>query len=642
VSIIAVKMSTVKLFTVKTLIFIALCGISGQLNLVAQPVSQTLRSPNGRVKVDISRNGDGKFFYRTSLDNQMLIDTSPLGLETNRENFSSALTLERVERNTLSESYTLTTGKRKDVRYECNELRLLLRNATGKPFVMVFRAFNDGMAFCYELTEDSTLVVTAERSAFNIPQMFKKSFKAWGQTFNLTYENYYEPLSPDESIGREYVVPMLVQVAEKKYVLLTEAAVLDNYPASRLVIQPKGNLKLKAADDSIPCRSAFDRKSRNVFRSPWRVAIVGDPKTIVETTMIEDLAPPAQTTDVSWIEPGTAVFPWWSDNYVNSNEKSLRRFVDAAAELKWKWIEFDVGLVGDPYRAVKNWDTTAWIKPFTRYAESKKINVYGWDEYVNLDTPEKRAYIFGRYNELGIKGIKIDFIDSDSRRAMAFRIAALQDALRHRLHVSFHGETAPRGLRRAFPNIMTNEAIRGEEYTTWRQGNGKFPAHNVITAFSRAVVGSMDYTPTAFSSTSRYTTYTHELALALLYESGWQCMCDKPEEYLNSPARPLLEAMPTTWDETRYIDGEPGKYICLARRNGTTWYLAAINAGDEQSVTLPLNFLGNETYQALIFKDDDAALYNTTKSETRTVTKNDKLQLKLGHSGGCAVKFSSN
>ena len=223
-----------------------------------------------------------------------------------------------------------------------------------------------------------------------------------------------------------------------------------------------------------------------------------------------------------------------------------------------------------------------WIPELTAYAREKNILVYGWDEIKVLDNKAGRDFVFDRYKEMGLDGIKIDYIDSDSKYAMMFRDTACAEAAKRKMMVSFHGETLPRGHRRRYPNIMTNEGVRGAEYYTFKGAQSPDSRHNCTLPFTRNVVGSMDYTPVTFTirdENPRTTTYAHELALAFAFESGWICMADRPAAYLNSPARPLLEKIEAAWDQIHFIVGFPGEYFCVARCKAGKWFVAGINGG---------------------------------------------------------------
>jgi alpha-glucosidase len=420
-----------------------------------------------------------------------------------------------------------------------------------------------------------------------------------------------------------------MRVKDKLWMLITEASVYDQ-PATHLRKTGKGNeLAVELPEDHYTVTSKWE--------SPWRTFILGDKlATIVESVTTENLNPSSLTSDMSWIEPGPAVFPWWGNYMANSYIDTLKRYVDLASEMHWKWIEFDVSLVGSPLRTSKLWETTPWLAEFTSYAKSKGINVYGWDEINVLKTREGRDHVFGRYQDLGIRGIKMDYIDSDKQYAMCFRRDAMSDALKRKMMVSFHGETMPHGQRRTFPNVMTLEGVRGAEYYTFRV-KGPSPEHNCTLPFTRNVVGPMDYTPVTFTirpENPRKTTYAHELALAVIFESGWMVMADRPDAYLKSPAKEILKNLETAWDETRFIEGYPGEYVCLARRKGKKWFIAGINAGKERRVEIPLNFISKEDHHIKIYEDKPGEEMTNLLIRNETVSPGKTLIVNMMPNGG--------
>ena len=304
----------------------------------------------------------------------------------------------------------------------------------------------------------------------------------------------------------------------------------------------------------------------------------------------------------------------------------------------WEWIEFDTALIDGSNRGTDTWMTTPWVPDLIRYADSKGVNVYGWDHWKNLDTPEKRDKIFGLFNKLGIKGINIDFLNSDSQEKFKFRDDAARDCLRHKLMLSFHGATIPRGQQRRWPHIAAWEAVHGAEwYMSW-SSNPNPPSHNCTLPFTRNVLGSMDYTPVTFSTERRGTTDAHELALSVIFESGWQCLADSPESYAKSPAAPFLRQVPAAWDDIHFIDGYPGKFVCLARRKGRDWFLAAINAAQPRRLTVPLDFLEPHDYSVKLYKDSADGKSITVEQLTVNPTK--PLQIPLPPNGGLAVRFA--
>jgi len=232
-------------------------------------------------------------------------------------------------------------------------------------------------------------------------------------------------------------------------------------------------------------------------------------------------------------------------------------------------------------------------------------------------------------------GIKVDFVSSYTQQTRRTVEELIRDAAEHRLMVSFHGAQSPRGFARQYPHVVTFEAVHGAEfYLTINGAKGVTPQHNCTLPFTRNVLGSMDYTPVAFSSKIRQTTMAHELALSIIFESGWQGMCDVPEAYLNSLAKPFLSQLQNTWDETKFLDGYPGEYCCMARRKGNDWFIAGINSGGARTVSLNLPVSGTSSTQ--VYTDLDNGL-NSLGSSEYSISGEKPFEITMHENGGFAM-----
>ncbi|HUX97277.1 MAG TPA: glycoside hydrolase family 97 catalytic domain-containing protein, partial [Bacteroidales bacterium] len=544
-----------------------------------------VKSPDKSNSITLELNENRTLFYSVRSNGTDAVEKSLMGIDIADSllDFNSDLTLEKIQRSVVDETYTLPTGKTSVYINKANESVFIFKNRYDKILKVICRAYNDGIAFRYVIDNSAGVTVRKKFTRFQIP----KNTMSWIMDYVPNYENIYQERLLDTISAKPLSFPALMHIDDNLWMLLTEASVY-NQPGCHLTKTGIGNeMKIELPEEEYTVES--------VWESPWRTFIMGTKLgTIVESVMVENLNPPSVISDMSWIKPGVAVFPWRGNWMANSYPDTLKMYVDMASEMNWKWIEFDVSLVGSPFRTSELWETTEWLPDFTAYSKSNNISVYGWDEINILKTQEGRDKIYSRYLDLGIKGIKIDYIDSDKQYAMVFRNSAMEDAAKRKLMVSFHGETLPRGQRRTYPNVMTLEAVLGAEYYTFKGTHSPSPEHNCTLPFTRNVVGSMDYTPVTFTirpEVKRTTTYTHELALSVIVESGWLVMADRPEAYLNSPAKNFLKKLESAWDETRFIDGFPGDYICLARRKGENWYIAGINSGAERKIDIPLDFI---------------------------------------------------
>lgn len=589
-----------------------------------------IASPNGENILSVALDKSGVPFYTIVSHGKQIVAPSKLGIKFEDANlgFASGLKITGFSQNEINETYELPTGKTKIYRNHANTASVQLQNKDGKILTINLRAYNDGVAFNYALKNEKSLLIKSEDTEINLASA---NPDCWIMNYAPNYENFYPKRNFDSIKGKELSYPALFHLNNETWMLITEASVYDQ-PATHLMKGETGKSL------SVVFPEKFN--AGQTYTSSWRTFIFGQKLgTVVESVMVENLNPESELKDTGWIEPGVAVFPWWGDYLANSYIDTLKMYVDMAAEMKWQWIEFDVSLVGSPWRTSKQWRTTDWLPEFTSYAKSKGIKIYGWDE-INVLT-EEMDYVYGKYRDLGIQGIKIDYLDSDKAYAMRFRERAMREAAKYQLHVSFHGETLPKGQRRRFPNLMTLEGVRGAEYYTFKGDQSPTPIHNCTLPFTRNVVGPMDYTPVTFTirdENPRTTTYAHELALPIIFESGWTAMADRPAAYLNSPAKKMLQQMKTTWDETIFIDGYPGEFVCIARRNGNDWYLAAINATGDRDISIPLNFLKKGQYDITLYKDNVDEPLTNIEIVDKKVNSSEPLKVRLlGNGGFCTI-----
>lgn len=589
----------------------------------------TISSPDGNNSMTVIISNEGELFYSVNCRDFMIIKPSRLGFTATDPSlhFEKKLQLVKSEDFSIDETYHLPDGKCSEYINKANEKQFTFRNEGGKKFRLICRAYNDGIAFRYCLSDSGQITIDNEDTKILIPD----STLTWVMNYIPSYETVYSKRLLD-TVGAEPLgYPVLLHVKKKRWALITEASVYD---------QPGTYFSKTGKDNEL--QILFPQKDfivNNKWESPWRTIIMGNLEDIVESILVENLNPSSAIENMAWIEPGVTAFPWWWNHLANSYIDTLKAYVDLASEMNWKWIEFDVSLVGSPFLRTSEWEHTSWLSDFTSYAASKGINVYGWDEMNILKSTADRDYLFSRYRDLNIKGIKIDFLNSDKAEVMRFREKALQDAARYHLMVSFHGETIPRGQRRKYPNNMTNEAVLGAEYYTFSWADLPDPVHNCTLPFTRNVVGPMDYTPVTFTirnENPRKTSYAHELALSIIFESGWLVMADKPAAYLESPARLFLSRLHAAWDEIKFIDGYPGEFTCLARRKGDDWYLAGINAGTSRELEIPLNFLKKGQYQIDLYEDKPGEELTDLITRHKKTNSNDQLLVKMAANGGFA------
>ncbi|MBR9999056.1 MAG: glycoside hydrolase family 97 catalytic domain-containing protein, partial [Cyclobacteriaceae bacterium] len=382
---------------------------------------------------------------------------------------------------------------------------------------------------------------------------------------------------------------------------------------------------------------------------PWRVIITGQKlSTIVESNLVTHLAEPSEVEDISWIKPGRASWSWWSDHDSPQDYNELIPFIDLAVEMGWEY-----SLVDANWNMMKNGD----LEKLVEYANGKGIGLLVWynsggphnivtEQLRNaMHQKERRREEFEKLKSWGVKGVKIDFFQSDKPHIISLYHEILKDAKDYRILCNFHGCTIPRGWQRTYPHLVSMEAVRGAEcYSFDPQYPDAAPWHNTILPFTRNVIGSMDYTPVAFSDQTypHITTNAHELALSVVFESGIIHFADKVDAYLQSPefVRSFLSHVPAAWEQTRFIDGYPGKYCVLARENNLTWYVGGINGQDvEQQVILDLPFLLDGKYMMEIINDGDSE--KTFRYAKKPFKSGDRPEISIRPRGGFVAVLKS-
>jgi hypothetical protein len=506
---------------------------------------------------------------------------------------------------------------------------------------IVFRVYNDGIAFRYTFPNqsDSKVNVINEATTYVLPENTDR----WMQLYDKSYENFY-PLNKtgaDEKSNQEWGFPALYKVNNQPvWGLISEADITENNCAAKLNnLQNKNQYKViypptwkKDLETGVRVTLPWN--------SQWHTLIIGKLSDIVESTLITDVSEPNQLKDTDWIKPGAISWIYWANNHGSKDYKKVVEYVDLAVEMNWPYVlidwEWDVMGNGGNITDALNYAKSKGIKPMMWYNSGTS-----WMEPTPNDrllTAEKRAKEFAWLNKIGVYGIKVDFFAGDQQDMMKYYIAILKDAAKYHLLVNFHGATVPRGWARTYPNLMSTEAVYGAEwYNNEPVMTNKAAAHNTTLPFTRNVIGSMDYTPVTFSNSQHphITSYAHELALSVVFESGLQHFADRPSAYESLPAEPkdFLRQVPTAWDDTKLIDGYPGEKVIMARKKGNQWYIAGLNGKDvPQTLIVKFDFLGKGNHSFQLIKDgkDDKSF----SSETVKVKKGDTLKIECLSRGG--------
>jgi hypothetical protein len=615
-----------------------------------------VKSPDGKLEADFTLNADGAPRYTVSKAGQLVLRESRLGLVRDDADFSQGLTLLKTSRmESVEDRYEILTAKRRLNDYRANRQAYRLVTKDGKKMDVIFQVSNDGVAFRYYFPETSAKVrtLTADDSSFH----FLTDTKAWLQPMqaaksgwehtNPAYEEFYQqeiPVGTPSPYKQGWVYPALFRTGDT-WLLVSEGTLARTACATHLGdASPDGDYGIAFPDaretmNGLPVTSA----STLPWLTPWRFIAVGSLKTITESTLGTDLADkPAVTLSAGAVKPGKASWSWplLGDN--SANFDTQKQFIDYAADMGWAYCLIDA-----------MWDKQIGydkMKELADYAQTKHVGILLWynsngdwngapqTPKSKLLTHEARVAEFTRLKAMGIKGLKVDFFGGDGQPVIAFYHDLLEDSAPFGLLMNFHGTTLPRGLQRTYPHLMTAEAIKGEEYIIMNQ---KFadqePTHAAMLPFTRNVFDPMDFTPVVFDklprNRQRRTTVGFELSLSVLFTSGIQHYAEIPAGMAKVPAyvRDFMKHVPSVWDDTKFIDGYPGKLAVLARLGDGRWYVAGINGeAAEKTITLDLSALPTAATGQLITDDKGAAF----TQKTVTLTPDRKLTVTLKPNGG--------
>lgn len=590
--------------------------------LASQALAQsiTVTGPNTRLKVDLAVNG-GIPMYSVSYDGKTILEKSPLGFIANTGNFSQGMSLIGQETSQINKTYTQDRIKRSVVNYAANELTVRLQNTNKQPVNIVFRVSNNDVAFRYEIpksSETGSMVINEEKTGFDFPE-YTTTFLTpqsdamidWKRT-KPSYEEEYTPDAPMNTrsqYGHGYTFPGLFRIGNDGWALVSETGVDSKFCASRLSdATPEG---LYTIAYPMPEENNGNGTSAPGIAlpgvTPWRTITVGNNlKPIVETTVPWDVVEPRYESEHTY-QFGRGTWSWilWQDGSINFDDQI--RYINLAAAMGYEFFLID-----------NWWDKNIGHKrmeELARYAQSKNVSPIVWyssSGYWNdieqsptniMDNPITRKHEMKWLQKIGAKGIKVDFFGGDKQETMRLYEAILSDADDHGLMVIFHGCTLPRGWERMYPNYVGSEAVLASENLIFNQHFNDNEAFNAcLHPFIRNAVGSMEfggtflnkrYNRTNDGGTTRRTSDVFQLATAVLFQNPIQNFALAPNNLTDAPevALDFMKQIPTTWDETVFIDGYPGKYAVLARRHGNRWYIAGINAQKEPlklSLNLPM------------------------------------------------------
>ena len=637
-------------------------------------------SPNGKVKVTV--NTDETVKWAVDYDGKQVLLPSEIDIRLTQGKKQLGLgKVGKVARYSVSSSFETPFYKKAKVDDAYDQLLLY----TSQKFTIEVRAYDDGAAYRLISGNTKPLLITNETAEFRFADDYQAfvpyvddSRSEW--PYGYSFESYYDeqPLSKmfKDSLA---ITPLAVCLPGGIKAIVMDAGV-ENYPGMMLL---KGEGNMLKADfapypleqeiggydrlNLVPTKSAgFIAKLDGKQALPWRAVVITERDAdILNCDIAQRLAPACRIADTSWLKPGKVAWDWWNccsvtgvDFLSDTNTDTYLYYIDFAAANRLEYIIIDEGWSGKE-SLLEDLSPEIDLPKLIAHGQEKGVGIILWSSWRSLignnplgDTAVTDA-VMAHYANMGIKGFKVDFFDRDDQQAIASAYKIAECAARHHLVLDYHG-LKPFGIQRAYPNILNFEGVKGLENSKWEPRVGDGPLHNqprydVSIPYLRMLAGPMDYTPGAMTNAMRdhffgnnghpmsQGTRVHQMAMYTTFEAPLQMLADSPTKYMqNQECTDFIAQIPTTFDETVALDGQLGEYTVIARRKGTTWYLAAMTDWTPRDLTVDLSFLGEGNYTADIFADGVNAMREATdyKHTIRSVTAGERLNIHLSSGGG--------
>ena len=637
-----------------------------------------LRSPDGKLIAAISLNE--RISYAITHQRDTILKPSILNMTLeNGMTWGKGSNLKRAKTITSHQQINALFYKRNQIDDHYNELVLSFK----ENFNLVFRAYNEGIAYRFVSTSNEAITIKKEEAIFN----FSKDFNAYvpyvkgkfkdieSQYFNSFENEYtYTPLSK-MSADKLAFSPLVVSVDHGKKVCLAEAD-LESYPGMFLT-NANGSNSLQSnfapyptatrqgghneLQQLVTAHQPYLAKSKAKAQFPWRIVIVSiSDKQLADNDMVYKLAAPSRLADASWLKPGKVAWEWWNhwglsnvDFEAGISTNTYQAYIDFAAKNGIEYVILDEGWAvdkkADLFQVVPEID----LKKLIAHAKAKNVGIILWAGYYAFERDLEK--VCKHYSEMGVKGFKIDFMDRDDQQMVDFHYRAAAVAAKYKLMLDFHGTYKPTGINRTYPNVINFEAVHGLEQMKWTGSELDQVTYDVTFPFIRMVAGPVDYTQGAMRNATKRThrgindepmsqgTRCRQLAQYVIFESPLNMLCDSPTNYeKEQESTDFITAIPTVWDQTVALEGEIGKYIAIAREKADHWYVGAMTNWDDRKLDIDLSFLGEGNYVAEVYRDGVNAnrIASDYKKETITIPANRKMSISMAKGGGVAMKIS--
>lgn len=641
-----------------------------------------LKSPDSKLSADIvvgktihySVSHQGDVMLLPSAISMNLADGTSFGIDSKLAG-SSARSV-----NTIIDA---TVYKKSKVVDNYNELTLRFKG----DYSIIFRAYNDGVAYRFVSNKKQAFIVQNEQAEFNFPDDSKAYIPyvddrngakdTFEKQYYNSFENTYQHIPLTEwNKKRLAFSPLVVEGVNGKKVCIAESDLL-NYPGMFLynkdgadgligVYAPYPATTKQGGhnmlQDEVISHESYIAKCNGQTSFPWRAVIVSEKDAeLANSDMVYKLASESdKSIDYSWVKPGKVAWDWWNDwnlknvdFYTGVNNDTYKYYIDFASKYGIEYVILDEGwavnLQSDLFQVVPEIDLPGLVA----YAKSKNVDLILWAGYYAFNKDLER--VCKHYSEMGIKGFKIDFMDRDDQVMVDFHHRAAQVAAQYKMLVDFHGTYKPTGLQRTYPNVINFEGVHGLEQMKWSPSSVDQVTYDVTMPFIRMVAGPIDYTQGAMRNATKDNyfpvnsepmsqgTRTRQLAEYVIFESPLNMLCDNPSNYMKEDeCTRFIANIPTVWDETVSVNGEIAKYLTLARRKGDVWYLGALTNWDQRELILDLSFLGEGNFKAEVFQDGKNAhrVASDYKKIEIPVPSDRKLKINMAPGGGYAMKIS--
>lgn len=654
----------------------ALCGIIVLLTALLTSCARntdnvSVSSPDGAIELSLAVSNDGVPTYRVTRSGRCLIGSSQLGMRLSNTDLGSGFKLNAIHRDSVEQTWETVWGEERLIQDKHNALTARLRHDSGIMMDIEFRVFDDGFAFRYVFPEQGgdSLVITDELTEFN--------FACRADVWSIPWRTeYYEALWTRTPLNATDTAcsPVTLELADGAYAFIHEAA-LTNYPAQNFVFNDSC-----VSTWLTPLQNGVKAYVATPFATPWRfMAIADDLSGLCASRIMLNLNEPCKISDTSWIKPMKFIGIWWGMHLGSmtwhmgpkhgATTDNMLRYLDFAAQngieavlaegwnVGWEdWKHFDFTT---PY---PDWD----MERIVAHADSLGVKIVGHNETggnaASYEAQLDSIYKYHQRNGIGV--IKTGYVSpiittvdgpqyNRSQAGVRHYRKVIETAAKYHICIDNHEPVMPTGLQRTWPNLMTQEGVRGQEWNAWAKDGGSPESHICTLPFTRLLAGPVDYTPGVFNfdnpvnpQTRVHSTIAAQLALFVIMYSPLQMACDLPENYMRHPDEfQFVRDVPCDWERSVLVDGSIGEYVCMARqkRGADDWYVGAITA-DRRNIRIPHDFLDEQAaYSATVYRDADNADWLTnpcaTGIEELTVSSADTLSFNLVKGGGCAVKF---